>query len=145
MTLFESIVAFVVLALVGIACLDLSRGAIALQRSSAEWTQAVAVGEAALAAASVNAPADRSAMAAPPREMQRNTLRNTLRNTQRNTQRGAKGTMLVGVPQVSRRMWQGDVEIIEVAVPMSDGRIFAMYRLVSRRSGATSLAAGRTR
>jgi len=141
MTLFESIVAFVVLALVGIACLDLSRGAIALQRSSAEWTQAVAVGEAALAAASVNAPADRSAMAAPPREMQRNTLR----NTQRNTQRGAKGTMLVGVPQVSRRMWQGDVEIIEVAVPMSDGRIFAMYRLVSRRSGATSLAAGRTR
>ncbi len=51
MTLLESIVAFVVLALVGIACLDLSRGAVQLQRSSAEWTAAVRIGDAALASA----------------------------------------------------------------------------------------------
>ena len=56
MTLLESVVAFVILALVGIACLDLSRGAAQLERSSVEWSRAVALGEAALAAASVDAP-----------------------------------------------------------------------------------------
>ena len=58
MTLLESVVAFVILALVGIACLDLSRGAAQLERSSVEWSRAVARGEAALAAASIDAPID---------------------------------------------------------------------------------------
>jgi len=58
MTLLESVVAFVILALVGIACLDLSRGAAQLERSSVEWSRAVARGEAALAAATTDAPID---------------------------------------------------------------------------------------
>lgn len=58
MTLLESVVAFVILALVGVACLDLSRGAAQLERSSVEWSRAVARGEAALAAAATDAPID---------------------------------------------------------------------------------------
>jgi hypothetical protein len=57
MTLLESIVAFVVLTLVGIACLDLSRGAMQLEHRSAEWTQAVAQAESAMAAATEGAAA----------------------------------------------------------------------------------------
>ena len=48
MTLLESVVAFVILALAGIACLDLSRGSAQLERSSVEWSHAVSVAEAAL-------------------------------------------------------------------------------------------------
>ena len=49
MTLLESVVAFVILALVGVACLDLSRGSAQLERSSVEWSHAVSIAEAALA------------------------------------------------------------------------------------------------
>lgn len=51
MTLLESVVAFMLLAVVGVACLDLSRGASGLESRSAEWSRAVAVGDAALTAA----------------------------------------------------------------------------------------------
>ncbi len=49
MTLLESVVAFLILALVGVACLDLSRGSAQLERSSVEWSHAVSIAEAALA------------------------------------------------------------------------------------------------
>lgn len=55
MTLLESIIAFVLLAVVGVACLDLARGATSLETSSVEWGRAVAVGESALAAAASGA------------------------------------------------------------------------------------------
>lgn len=133
MTLLEAIVAFVVLALVGIACLDLSRGATALQRSSAEWTEAVKVGESALAAAAANAPANASANA--PARSPANGL--------------ASGSMsrtsLTGMPQVTRRLWRGDVDVVEVTVPLSNGRVFQMQRLVSRRSPSNRLAAASAR
>ena len=58
MTLLEAIVAFVILALVGIACLDLSRGAAQLEQSSVEWSRAVSRGEAALAIAATDARTD---------------------------------------------------------------------------------------
>ena len=51
MTLLEAVIAFVVLSLAGVVCLDQARGASQLQRSSAEWTQAIARGESALAEA----------------------------------------------------------------------------------------------
>lgn len=50
MTLLEAVVAFAVLAVVGVVCLDQSRGATQLQVSSAEWDRAVARGESAMAA-----------------------------------------------------------------------------------------------
>ena len=58
MTLLESVIAFVLLAVVGVACLDLTRGATSLQTSSVEWTRAVAIGESALDAATAGAPLD---------------------------------------------------------------------------------------
>lgn len=51
MTLLEAVIAFVILAVVGVACLDQSRGASQLQRASADWSRAVARGESAMAAA----------------------------------------------------------------------------------------------
>lgn len=125
MTLLEAIVAFVVLALVGIACLDLSRGATALQRSSAEWTEAVKVGESALAAAAANAPANSPANGLASGSMSR--------------------TSLTGMPQVTRRLWRGDVDVVEVTVPLSNGRLFQMQRLVSRHSPSNRLAAASAR
>lgn len=56
MTLLEAVVAFAVLAVVGVVCLDQSRGATQLQVSSAEWDRAVARGESAMAATLAGAP-----------------------------------------------------------------------------------------
>lgn len=58
MTLLESVIAFVLLAVMGIACLELSRGASSLETRSVEWSHATAVGEAALTAAAAGVPLD---------------------------------------------------------------------------------------
>lgn len=58
MTLLETVVAFVLLSVVGIACLDLSRGATGLETRSVEWSQAVALGDAVLTAAASGATDD---------------------------------------------------------------------------------------
>ena len=49
MTLLESILASLLLAVTAVVCLDATRGAAALQRTSAAWTEAVARAEAELA------------------------------------------------------------------------------------------------
>jgi len=122
MTLLESIVAFIVLALVGIACLDLSRGAVELQRSSEEWTQAVAVGESALASAAAEANVV-DAFAAPP-------------------QRGAPNTSTPNAftPRVSRHMWRDGVDVIDVTVPLPSGGEYQISRLIGRRGGSSRVA-----
>ena len=58
MTLLESVIAFVLLAVVGVACLDLARGATALQTGSADWSRAVVTGESVMAAAAAGVPID---------------------------------------------------------------------------------------
>ena len=57
MTLLESIIASLLLAVTAVVCLDATRGAAALQRKSASWTQAVAHAEAELATVSSGGPA----------------------------------------------------------------------------------------
>ncbi len=52
MTLLESIIASVLLAVTAVVCLDATRGAAALQYKSAAWTQAVANAESELATVS---------------------------------------------------------------------------------------------
>jgi hypothetical protein len=51
-TLLESIIASLLLAVTAVACLDATRGAAELQRSSVVWTQAVADAESELATVS---------------------------------------------------------------------------------------------
>lgn len=101
MTLLEAIVAFVILALVGIACLDLGRGAAQLERSSVEWSRAVSIGETVLASAGANAPLDASA----PHD----------------------GT---GEVEVQRHSWSNGVDRLDVTVFVSAGRTLHMSRLV---------------
>jgi hypothetical protein len=57
MTLLESVLAFVLLAVVGVACLDLAQGASGLENRSVEWARAVAASESAMAAAAAGVPA----------------------------------------------------------------------------------------
>lgn len=52
MTLLESIIASLLLAVTAVVCLDATRGAAALQQKSAAWTVAVAQAEAELATVS---------------------------------------------------------------------------------------------
>ena len=56
MTLLESIIASLLLAVTAVACLDATRGAAELQRSSVVWTQAVADAESELATVSQGGP-----------------------------------------------------------------------------------------
>lgn len=113
MTLLESIVAFVILALVGIACLDLGRGAAQLERSSVEWSRAVSIGEAVLASGAANAPLDVNA----PRS----------------------GT---GEVEVQRQSWSNGVDRLDVTVVMSQGRALHMSRLVPTAQRRTAVGRG---
>jgi hypothetical protein len=110
MTLLESVLAFVLLAVVGVACIDLSRGATGLETRSVEWGRAVAVGEAALSAASVGVDA-----------------------TAVGVFDGARGS-------VERRPWaKGDgVDVVTVTVTLPDGATYRTSRLVPgvRSAGA---------
>lgn len=125
MTLLESIVAFIVLALVGIACLDLSRGAVDLQRSSEEWTRAVTIGESALAAAAADLNVD-------------DTFANGVEDQSR---RGAERAMS---PRVIRRAWRDGVDVIEVSVALPGGGDYRVSRLVVRTSASARVAAARS-
>lgn len=122
MTLLESIVAFIVLALVGIACLDLSRGAVELQRSSEEWTRAVTLGESALAAATAGATVEDAFGPASERDNVR-----------------------AMTPRILRRVWRDGVDVIEVTVPLPSGGEYQVSRLVARGRASTRVAAGTTR
>lgn len=102
MTLLESIVAFVLLAVVGIACLDLSRGATGLEVRSVEWSRAVATGESALAAAAAGVPTDDAAF---------------------------HGVQLTRTPW---RDGADGIDLVDVEVPLETGAAFHATRLVRR-------------
>lgn len=105
MTLLEATIAFVLLSVVGIVCLDQSRAATQLEVSSVEWRQAVARADAALADAALDGAALSDVSA------------------------NASGRDNV---RVSRRAWRGRVDVIEVTVPLSSGGVYTSSRLVER-------------
>ncbi len=115
MTLLEAVVAFVLLSVVGVVCLDQSRGATQLQVRSAEWTRAVTLAESAMAEATS------SPMASP---------MEAVPGPQRPV-------------QVERRPWQPGVEVIQVSVPLPDGRRYVLERLT--RAPAPRTTAGGAR
>ena len=101
MTLLEAVIVFVVLSLAGVVCLDQARGATQLQRSSAEWTQAIARGESALAEAIA-----------------------------RSTPPGRTVPSLEDPSvHVQRRPWQPGLDLIEVSVPLANGRAYVLAHL----------------
>jgi len=109
MTILETIVAFVVLALVGIACLDLSRGASQLELASADWTRAVEVGESTMARAIAGAPTDVSAF-----------------GTASANARTADDNVVV-----TRQPWRNGTELVDVIVTMPSGKTFRLSRVVT--------------
>ena len=109
MTLLEAVIAFVVLSLAGVVCLDQARGASQLQRSSAEWTQAIARGESALAEA--------VAGSMPQGEQIPST----------------EGPAI----QVRRRSWRPGLDLIEVSVPLANGRSYTLARLAPSTAGVS--------
>jgi hypothetical protein len=112
MTLLEAVIAFVLLSVVGVVCLDQSRGASRLQYSSAEWSRAVNVGESAMAQAVAG-------VAAVGTEASAGGIRSD-----------------VDAVSVARLPYRNGLEIIEVRVPLQNGPAFVLTRLVpaERRS-----------
>ena len=108
MTLLEAVIAFVVLSLAGVVCLDQARGASQLQRSSAEWTQAIARGESALAEAVARSTPSSEAVPS------------------------LEGPAI----QVQRRQWRLGLDLVEVSVPLADGRTYVLSRLAPSAAGA---------
>lgn len=101
MTLLESIIALVILSVVGVVCLDQARGAVRLQGASAEWTQAIAKGESALSEAAAGVPSAGLANELSPDS----TVR------------------------VARRAWRTGVDQIDVSVLLPSGATFMLTRL----------------
>ncbi|MBL0171419.1 MAG: hypothetical protein IPP90_11915 [Gemmatimonadaceae bacterium] len=108
MTLLEAVIAFVILAVVGIVCLDQSRGAAQLQAASAEWMRAIAQGESTMADATSNAPARPD---------------------------GASGALPDPRVRVSRHPWRTGVDQVDVTVSLANGAQFVMTRLVPAPTG----------
>ena len=107
MTLLEAIVAFVILSVVGVACLDQSRGAAQLQVTSAEWTRAVARGESALTESIAGMPLHADEVSA--------------RTTR---------------VRVERRRWRAGLDRIDVTVLLANGATYELSRLTPSRSGS---------
>ncbi len=114
MTLLEAIIAFVLLSVVGVVCLDQTRGATQLQVRSAEWTDAVARAESALAAA--------TASALP--EIAMHIGEGDLARDAAPIGRSAEQ------PNVSRTPWRSGLDRIEVRVPLASGGTYVLERLV---------------
>ncbi len=117
MTLLEAVIAFVLLSVVGIACLDQSRGAAQLQVASVEWDRAVLRGESAMASAVAG-------------------VTPSWPETARDATRDATDDAALPV-QVTRRAWGRGVDAIEVTVPLHDGGRYVLSRLVSQRTAGT--------
>ena len=113
MTLLEAIIAFVLLSVVGVVCLDQTRGATQLQVRSAEWTDAVARAESALAEATGSA---LPAMATG--------------NDEGNVAVVGAEDRSADQPNVSRTPWRGGLDRIVVRVPLASGGAFVLERLV---------------
>jgi hypothetical protein len=139
MTLLESIVAFVVLALVGLACLDLSRGALALERSSVEWTVGVARAEAALSAAEAGvtmpAPSFGSGDAPSSDLLSRDV-------SSRDAATGDAAAVVMAPVATTTRAWRGSLDVVEVVVPLANGKEFVLHRIVRQSGRAARVAAG---
>ena len=114
MTLLEAVIAFVLLSLVGIVCLDQSRGASQLQRSSAEWNRAIAQGDAALAAAVSGAPDV------------------PIDGTTAPSAGAARA-------EVARQPWRDRLDEVRITVPMAQGRSYVISRLVPSIDRASRL------
>ncbi|MEO7521224.1 MAG: hypothetical protein ABIW79_05355 [Gemmatimonas sp.] len=110
MTLLESVVAFVLLAVVGVACLDLTRGATGLETKSAEWSRAVSVAESVMAGAAAGVPLDELA------------------------------SERVKVAQRSWNGGAGGVSAIEVVVLLPSGAEFKLSRLVRTQGATRAVA-----
>ncbi len=102
MTLLEAIIAFVILSVVGIVCLDQARGAVQLQAASAEWTRAIAQGESALSEATAETAA---------------------------TPVAASSSATASTVRVERRPWRSGVDQIAVTVSLTNGATFVLTRL----------------
>jgi len=108
-TLLESVIACVLLALVGVVCLEQVSEAARLQQRTAAWSEAIPAADQALAAALLNAPAPE--VASPD-----------------GTPRAAGARVAASS---ERRPWRAGVDLIEVTVPVASGGHLTVSHLVA--------------
>jgi Tfp pilus assembly protein PilV len=118
MTLLEAIIAFVLLSVVGVVCLDQTRGATQLQVRSAEWTAAVARAESALAESTAGSLPD-----------------GRTGNGQQSLNGNETSQEQDNLPDVSRTPWRAGIDRIVVRVPLTSGGVYVLERLVPVASG----------
>ncbi len=104
MTLLESVIACVLLAMVGVVCLEQVSEAARLQQRTAAWSAAIPAADEALAAALLSAP--------PP-----------------DVAGGIQGPR--DAVSTQRRPWRAGVDLIEVTVPVASGGRLSVSHLVA--------------
>lgn len=127
MTLLEAVIAFVLLSVVGVVCLEQTSSAARLQASSAEWTQAVAVGEATLAAVGGTGANSDFGLASVAPMAARST--GTAIIDAGNSDGGALAV------RVERTRWRSGLDRVTVSVPLRNGGAFTLTRLVAASRG----------
>ena len=103
MTLLEAVIACVLLSVVGVVCLDQTRGAVRLQEQSVMWSSAVSRAESAFADAATGTPS---------------------------SARLGGGMGDDSTVTVERRPWRPGVDLVQVRVALPSGGAFDMVRLV---------------
>lgn len=114
MTLMEAVVALVILALVGIGCLEASQGASTLEYSATEWNAAVTAAESRMAQVSLGAVAERA-----------------------NDADSARINNIV----VTREPWRPGLDMITVSVPVAGAKRFDLRKLVPTRNNRSASVA----
>lgn len=108
MTLMEAVVALVILALVGIGCLELAQGASSLEYSATEWNAAVTAAESRMAQVTVGVAAEHTS--------------------------GSDSARTNNI-EVTREPWRPGLEMITVSVPVTGAKRFTLRKLVSTERG----------
>lgn len=127
MTLLEAVIAFVLLSVVGVVCLEQTSSAARLQASSVEWTQAVAVGEATLATldGAGASPDFGLASASASAAIATGTVLSEAGDADRTTR----------AVRVERTRWRAGLDRVTVSVPLRHGGAFTLTRLVATPRG----------
>lgn len=120
MTLLEAVVALVILALSAIGCLELSQRASQFEYSANQWNAAVSVAETRMAQMVLGA-SDESA--------------------QSSTELSAMEAARLSGTQVTREPWKRGLDLITVSVPVTDGKVYVLRKLVRATSSSNALGA----
>ncbi|MEP6832739.1 MAG: hypothetical protein ABJB74_05060 [Gemmatimonas sp.] len=111
MTLMEAVVALLILALVGVGCLELTQGASNLEYSATQWNAAISAAESRMAQVTSNAAGATETSLRVKTAVRAEVVRDA-------------------DTQVTREPWRSGLDLISVSVPVANGKRYVLRRLV---------------